>query len=74
MARYYLWTWRRSFTAQYLLVGQRSVGVFSFFSGSSRVLVEPSKPSVGYKANPLIRKAVEPMLSRVWRIEPRPMG
>lgn len=32
MARYYLWTLRRRFTAQYLLAWQRSVGVFSFFS------------------------------------------
>jgi hypothetical protein len=32
MARYYLWTLRRRFTAQYLLAWQRSVGVFSFFN------------------------------------------
>ena len=32
MARYYLWTLRRRFTAQYLLVSRKSVGVFSFFN------------------------------------------
>jgi len=32
MACDYQWAWRRRFTAQYLLVGQRSVGVFSFFN------------------------------------------
>ena len=32
MARYYLWTLRRRFTAKYLLAWQRSVGVFSFFN------------------------------------------
>ena len=32
MARHYRWALRRRFTAQYLLVGQRSVGVFSFFN------------------------------------------
>ena len=32
MARYYLRTLRRCFTAQYFLAWQRSVGVFSFFN------------------------------------------
>jgi len=32
MARHYRWAWRRRFTAQYLLVLQRSGGCFSFLS------------------------------------------
>jgi len=38
MARHYRWALRRRFTAQYLLVLQRSVGVFSFFSLKLRVI------------------------------------
>ena len=38
MARYYLWTLRRRFTAQYLLAWQRSVGVFCFLSLKLRVI------------------------------------
>jgi len=38
MARHHRWALRRRFTAQYLLVLQRSVGVFSFFSPKLRVI------------------------------------
>ena len=38
MACDYQWTWRRNFAAQYLLVLQRSVGVFSFLSLKLRVI------------------------------------
>jgi hypothetical protein len=38
MARHYRWAWRRRFTAQYLLVLQRSGGVFSFLSLKLRVI------------------------------------
>ena len=38
MARYYLWTLRRCFAAQYLLVSQGSVGVFSLLSLKLRVI------------------------------------
>ena len=38
MARHYRWALRRRFTAQYLLVLQRSVGVFCFLSLKLRVI------------------------------------
>jgi len=38
MARHYRWAWRRRFTAQYLIVWQRSGGVFSFLSLKLRVI------------------------------------
>ena len=38
MACYYQWAWRWIFTAQYLLVLQRSVGVFCFLSLKLRVI------------------------------------
>ena len=38
MARYYRWAWQQLFTAQYLLVWQRSGGVFSCLSLKLRVI------------------------------------
>ena len=38
MARDYRWAWRRLFAGQYLLVLQRSGGVFSFLSLKLRVI------------------------------------
>jgi len=38
MARHYRWALRRRFTAQYFLVLQKSVGVFSFLSLKLRVI------------------------------------